>query len=145
MQVRNHAYLQLGKTIQAVCCSRAWRAVANAAQDARNISLLHQLGLASHLSQAMASMQDTATQVVLVRCARIAGDTDRHRGYLMGEGALEGVVTILLSLEDMTKPDLCKAVAKCLAKLSHGARIDEAEKLLPGVAMLVKLASEAKR
>ena len=66
-----------------------------------------------------------------MRCVRIAGDSDRHRGYLLAEGALERVVSILVSLEDETNHELCKAVAKCLAKLSHGARLEEAEKL-PG-------------
>jgi len=124
---------------------RAWRAVANAAQDAKNIALLHQHGLASHLSQALVSLTDAPSQVVLVRCVRIAGDTDRHRGYLVAEGALERVVNILVSLEDETNHELCKAVSKCLAKLSHGARLEEAEKILPGVAVLVRMAGNARR
>jgi len=124
---------------------RAWRAVANAAQDTKNIALLHQHGLASHLSQALVSLSDSHSQVVLVRCARIAGDTARHRGYLVAEGALDRVVNILVSLEDETNHDLCKAVAKCLAKLSHGARLEEAEKILPGVAALVRMAGSARR
>lgn len=120
---------------------RAWRAVANASQDAKNIKLLHQLGLATHLSQALATQPDIHSQVVLVRCARIAGDNERHRGYLVREGVLDGVVNIIQ--EDISnKQDLCKAVVKCLAKLSHGAMLEEAEKILPGVEMLVKLASE---
>jgi len=120
---------------------RAWRAVANASQDAKNIKLLHQLGLATHLCQALANQPDTHSQVVLVRCARIAGDSDRHRGYLAREGVLDEVVNIMQ--EDISnKQDLCKAVVKCLAKLSHGAKLEESEKILPGVEVLVKLASE---
>jgi len=123
---------------------RAWRAVANASQHANNIKLLHQLGLASHLSQALANQPDTHSQIVLVRCARIAGDSDRHRGYLAGERVLDEVVNIMQ--EDISsKQDLCKAVVKCLAKLSHGAKLGESEKILPGVEVLVKLASEGQK
>ena len=119
--------------------------MANAAQDSKNINLLHQLGLASHLSKALVSLTDDSSRMVLVRCVRIAGDSDRHRGYLVEEGALEGVVNILVNFEEDINTDLCRTVAKCLAKLSHGARIEELEKLIPGVEMLVKMASEAKK
>ena len=128
-----------------VLLGRAWRAVANAAQDGKNIHLLHQLGLAAHLSQALAGPTDPRTQIVLVRCVRIAGDTDRHKDYLVGKGLLDRVVSILISLEEDTNPDLCKAVVKCLAKLSQGAGLEQAEKLLPGVEVLVRMTGVARK
>ena len=67
---------------------RAWRAVSNCLQAPHScITLLHMQGLAGLLGKAFTRQDGDALAQVLVRCARLAGETSQHKAMLLQDVA----------------------------------------------------------
>ena len=118
---------------------RAWRAVSNCLQSPHScLALLHMQGLASLLGKAFTRQEGDAVAQVLVRCARLAGETGQHKALLLQEGVLAGVAELALLHNESGDSSLARAVAKCLAALSLGGTAAEGEALVGAAPALVR-------
>ena len=76
---------------------RAWRAVSNCLQSPHScLALLHMQGLATLLGKAFTRQEGDAVAQVLVRCARLAGETGQQKALLLQEGVLAGLAELAL-------------------------------------------------
>jgi len=137
---------------------RGFRAVSNAALDPKTCRTLHQLGLASILGKRLKCAQDEQMLIILVRCVRVVSDAHQYRAWLHEEGIYETLGTLMQdkSAEDPTtlesteptiKPrmELMSTLLKTLAKLTHGATLDQAEKVMVATGAIVKYCDNLER
>ena len=94
-------------------------------------------GLAGLLGKAFTRQDGDALAQVLVRCARLAGETSQHKALLLQEGVLAGVAELALLHSESGDTSLARAVAKCLAALSLGGTAAEGEALVGAAPALV--------
>jgi len=89
---------------ESISC-RAFRAIANAAQDQRNCKILHQHGVATLLAKCLSSATEVPNRLVLIRAVRIFGDSVEHKNYLATEGAVSAITNILAGAKPVNEAD----------------------------------------
>ena len=95
-------------------------------------------GLATLLGKAFTRQEGDAVAQVLVRCARLAGETGQQKALLLQEGVLAGLAELALLHNESGDTSLARAIAKCLAALSLGGNAAEGEVLVGAAPALVR-------